>query len=93
MRKFRQKLNDGRTLFDKLSHNREDKINKRRVLNEVFIGLQANTSSRMIPALKISSGLGSMQNNAGIKLSKDAVMVKQSPTGYFAKRIKLEIFS
>lgn len=93
MRKFRQKLNDGRTLFEKLSNNREDKINKRRVLNEVFIGLQANTSSRMIPALKISSGLGSMQNNAGIKLSKDAVIVKQSPTGYFAKRIKLEDFS
>lgn len=88
--KGRKKLNEGRALFHELSMDPNDATFKKYVLNNIMIGLHADTSGRIIKPLKINSSLGSIQDSKGIKLSKNAVIVYKSATGFYENKVPLE---
>lgn len=88
--KFRQKLNDGLEIFKELpiyniyENNKIKKIEKFEVLNRILIGLHANAARVDLSVLGFKD-LGKLQVNGGIKLSPDAKLIYQSPTGIFFK--------
>lgn len=92
--KFRQKLNDGLEIFKELpiyniyENNKIKKIGKFEVLNRILIGLHANAARADLSVLGFKD-LGKLQVNGGIKLSPDAKLIYQSPTGIFSRAVRV----
>lgn len=93
--KFRQKLNDGLEIFKELpihniyENNKIKKIGKFEVLNRILIGLHANAARADLSILGFKD-LGKLQVNGGIKLSPDAKLIYQSPTGIFSRAVRVK---
>ncbi len=93
--KFRQKLNDGLEIFKELpiyniyENNKIKKIGKFEVLNRILIGLHANAARVDLSVLGFKD-LGELQVNGGIKLSPDAKLIYQSPTGIFSRAVRVK---
>lgn len=93
--KFRQKLNDGLEIFKELpiyniyENNKIKKIGKFEVLNRILIGLHANVARADLSVLGFKD-LGKLQVNGGIKLSPDAKLIYQSPTGIFSRAVRVK---
>lgn len=93
--KFRQKLNDGLEIFKELpiyniyENNKIKKIGKFEVLNRILIGLRANAARVDLSVLGFKD-LGKLQVNGGIKLSPDAKLIYQSPTGIFSRAVRVK---
>jgi CRISPR-associated endonuclease Csn1 len=93
---FRAGLRNGTSLFHTLpNHNQYDgnkKIHsgKREILNEILKGLHANPSLGSLKEIGISTPFGKIQGSNGTKLSEDTLVVYQSPTGLFERRVSLK---
>ena len=93
--KFSQKLNDGLEIFKELpiyniyENNKIKKIGKFEVLNRILIGLHANAARVDLSVLGFKD-LGKLQVNGGIKLSPDAKLIYQSPTGIFSRAVRVK---
>lgn len=93
--KFRQKLNDGLEIFKELpiyniyENNKIKKIGKFEVLNRILIRLHANAARVDLSVLGFKD-LGKLQVNGGIKLSPDAKLIYQSPTGIFSRAVRVK---
>lgn len=93
--KFRQKLNNGLEIFKELpiyniyENNKIKKIGKFEVLNRILIGLHANAARADLSVLGFKD-LGKLQVNGGIKLSPDAKLIYQSPTGIFSRAVRVK---
>ena len=93
--KFRHKLNDGLEIFKELplyniyENNKIKKIGKFEVLNRILIGLHANAARVDLSVLGFKD-LGKLQVNGGIKLSPDAKLIYQSPTGIFSRAVRVK---
>ena len=81
---FRAKLLVSRPKFEALSIDE-----KRSVLNDLFIGFHANAARKKIPVLGFTTDLGKLQTG-GIKLTPDAEIIYQSPTGLFERVVALK---
>ena len=94
--KFRQKLNEGLEIFRKLpvynvyESNKIKQVGKFEVLNRILMGLHANAMITDLKVLGIKTKLGQMQVNGGIKLSPDAKLIYQSPTGIFSRAVRVK---
>ncbi|OQQ77936.1 hypothetical protein B6U64_00585 [Ligilactobacillus salivarius] len=94
--KFRQKLNEGLELFKELpiynvyESNKIKQVGKFEVLNRILIGLHANAMRTDLKVLGIKVNLGQMQVKGGIKLSPDAKLIYQSPTGIFSRAVRVK---
>lgn len=94
--KFRQRLNEGLEMFKKLpihnvyEGNKVKQVGKFEVLNRILIGLHANAMITDLKALGIKTKLGQMQVIGGIKLSPEAKLIYQSPTGIFSRVVRVK---
>ena len=84
-RDFRNKLNDAFDKFKKFSI--EEKID---ILDRILRGLHANADKPKLTELGIKTQLGFFQTKGGIKLSPNAELIYQSPTGLIERRVKLK---
>lgn len=84
-RDFRQKLNNAYDIFKKFSI--EEKID---ILDKILRGLHANADQTSLKELGIKTPLGFFQTKGGIKLSPNAELIYQSPTGLIERRVKLK---
>lgn len=84
IRDFRNKLHKGREKFLKL--NAEDKF---KAIIQILKGLHDNSDTGELKDIGITVPFGQLQNNSGITLSSDTILVYQSPTGLFEKRVKI----
>lgn len=82
--KFRMKLHDGRDKFLKLTLSE-----KQETLLQILNGLHDNPVMEKISQLGLKTPLGFMQFSKGVPLGKDSILVYQSPTGLFEKRVKI----
>ena len=83
--KFRERLNSGLDLFKKLSIGE-----KENVLDNMLDGLHANATLGDLKKIKILTPFGKLQIPTGIKLSSNAELIYQSPTGLIERRVKLK---
>lgn len=94
-RHFRQSLRNGRKQFVSLPmHNVYDanrlvEHGKYETLSLILNGLHANPMMTNLRYLGISSPFGKFQSPNGIELSKDAVLIYQSPSGLFERSVRL----
>lgn len=94
--KFREKLTAGRELFatlpiyDEYKNGRKARDGKVNTLSKILQGLHANSRILKIEGLKIKTPLGMFQTKSGISLSEEAILVYQSPTGLFERRVQLK---
>lgn len=84
MNKFRKGLHDGRDKFISFKPAK-----KREIINLILNGLHDNMVVGNLKELGIKTPFGLMQMGSGITLTPDAVLLFQSPTGLFEKRIKI----
>lgn len=82
--KFRAGLHNGRAKFIDLTIN-----DKKNVLSKVLNGLHDNMVNPDLKNLGIKTPFGKMQEKSGITLSPKAVLIFQSPTGLFEKRVRI----
>ena len=82
--KFRASLHNGRAKFIDLTVK-----DKKIVLSKVLDGLHDNMVNPDLKNLGIKTPFGKMQSSSGITLSSNAVLIFQSPTGLFEKRVKI----
>ena len=81
---FRKSLHTGREKFINFST-----IDKKTTLSNILNGLHDNMVEVKMEYLGIKTPLGKMQSSSGITLSPEAVLIFQSPTGLFEKRVKI----
>lgn len=81
---FRDKLMKGRSKFANLSIQ-----DKKKDILELLNGLHDNPVKGHLKNIGLSTPLGQMQFKSGIKLSSQAELIYQSPTGLFEKRVKI----
>lgn len=62
---------------------------KKIVLSKVLDGLHDNMVNPDLKNLGIKTPFGKMQSSSGITLSPNAVLIFQSPTGLFEKRVRI----
>jgi len=93
---FRKKLVAGRNDFKgfPMDNVLDDKgkiiqVGKREIISRVLIGLHANGTTKGLKELGMGSNFGTLQVKAGIKLSMDAELIYESPTGLYRKKIKV----
>ena len=84
MKGFRNGLHKGRDKFIEFST-----IDKKTTLSNILNGLHDNMVEVKMEYLGIKTPLGKMQSSSGITLSPEAVLIFQSPTGLFEKRVKI----
>ena len=82
---FRKKLVNGFELFKEF-----DSLKKENVLNNILDGLHANAVFGNLNVIKISTPFGQLQIPSGIKLSSNAELIYQSPTGLIERKVKLK---
>ncbi|QAR86326.1 type II CRISPR RNA-guided endonuclease Cas9 [Pediococcus acidilactici] len=93
IRSFRKKLNESRDKFVSLpveDTKEKSKVikGKRETLKQILIALHANGTSQDIPQLGLKS-FGKMVKTGGLTLSENTVLIHQSPSGLFERKIKL----
>ena len=66
--------------------NAEDKL---KAIIQILKGLHDNSDTGELKDIDITVPFGQLQNNSGITLSSDTILVYQSPTGLFEKRVKI----
>lgn len=93
IRSFRKKLNESRDKFVFLpveDTKEKSKVikGKRETLKQILIALHANGTSQDIPQLGLKS-FGKMVKTGGLTLSENTVLIHQSPSGLFERKIKL----
>ena len=81
---FRAGLHEGRTKFINLTVK-----DKKYTLTNILNGLHGNAVLSDLKNLGIKTPFGKMQSKNGITLSPNAVLIFQSPTGLFEKRVKI----
>ncbi|MBD5316813.1 MAG: type II CRISPR RNA-guided endonuclease Cas9 [Bacteroides sp.] len=81
--KNRQKLHDKAKQFSALEPNE-----MKEVIDGILIALENNGKTMNLKPLKIAS-FGQLQMTSGIDLSKNAILIYDSPTGLFEKQFKL----
>ena len=81
---FRLGLHNGRTKFINLTVK-----DKKHTITNILNGLHDNLMASDLKNLGIKTPFGVMQTAAGVVLSSNAVLIFQSPTGLFEKRIKI----
>lgn len=81
---FRAGLHEGRTKFVNLTVK-----DKKQTLSNILNGLHDNPVLSDLKNLGIKTPFGKMQSKNGIILSPNAVLIFQSPTGLFEKRVKI----
>ena len=82
--KFRNSLHLGRAKFLDLAVN-----DKKITLTNILNGLHDNLVTPDLKNIGIKTPLGKLQVPSGIVLSPDAVLIYQSPTGLFEKRVRI----
>ncbi len=82
--KFRQGLHSGREKFISFKPAK-----KKEIINRILNGLHDNMVFSDLKELGIKTLFGLMAVPSGITLTSDAVLLFQSPTGLFEKRIKI----
>ena len=93
--KFRAGLYNGRTKFEQLpvlsKYKGAKKISdgKLDIINEILTGLQNNASTGNLKSIGIKTPFGMMQSNSGVVLSSNSLIIYQSPTGLFERKVKL----
>lgn len=93
-RSNREKLTNGRPLFEKLppfdiwQGRKVSQRGKSSILIDILQGLHANAKHTKIPELKIPD-FGLFNPTSGVNLSPEAVLCFQSPTGLFERRLPL----
>lgn len=92
--KFRAKLSAGRSKYTELTDFKsklsEDKeATKISILNNILTGLHANASFGDLKSLGISTPFGFIQQQLGITLTEAAILVHQSPSGLFERKVAL----
>ena len=60
------------------------------VLNETFKTLHANASNGDLSLLGLGTGFGRTMLSGGIKLTDEAEIIYQSPTGLFERKVALK---
>ncbi|KPN82435.1 CRISPR-associated protein, Csn1 family [Apilactobacillus kunkeei] len=83
--KFREKLNNGKEYFENLSIDE-----KNQVLLKMLSGLHCGSANVPIKELGLTTPLGKLQIPSGIVLSEDAIVIYQSPSGLFERKIRLK---
>ncbi|MDB8859018.1 type II CRISPR RNA-guided endonuclease Cas9 [Pediococcus acidilactici] len=92
---FRKKLNDNRNQFidlpaeTKYEGRKVVAHGKREMILEILKGLHANASFGNLKPIGFSTAFGQLQVPNGIILSKNAILIHQSPSGLFERKIKL----
>lgn len=81
---FRAGLHKGRVKFINLAVK-----DKKHTLSNILNGLHDNMVTPDLKNLGIKTPFGLMQTKAGIVLSSNSVLIFQSPTGLFEKRVKI----
>ena len=84
IRSYNQKLHKGREVFVKL-----DVTKKRATLSSILRGLHCNSSSSDIKELGIGVGFGLFQQQSGIQLTADTLIIFKSITGLRQKKVRL----
>lgn len=82
--KFRKRLNEGYNIFKDF-----DISEKETTLNVILDGLHANITLGNLKNIGIKTPFGMMQSNPRIKLSPDAELIYQSPTGLIERHVKV----
>ncbi|HIX01163.1 MAG TPA: type II CRISPR RNA-guided endonuclease Cas9 [Candidatus Ligilactobacillus excrementigallinarum] len=82
--KFRKRLNDGYELYKSFEIQEKETI-----INAILDGLHANATMSDLKKLKISTPFGKLQLSTGIKLSPNAELIYQSPTGLIERHVKV----
>ena len=77
-------------IYNVYEGNKLKQVGKFEVLNRILIGLHANAMRTDLKVLGIKVNLGQMQVKGGIKLSPDAKLIYQSPTGIFSRAIRVK---
>lgn len=83
--KFRPKLREGRKIFVDLDFDEMVKT-----IYSLLNGLHANPVFGDLKLLNIKTPFGQMQAQTGITLSENAMLLYQSPTGLFERRVKIK---
>ncbi|WP_434683244.1 Cas9 endonuclease PAM-interacting domain-containing protein [Pediococcus acidilactici] len=92
---FRKKLNDNRDQFidlpaeTKYEGRKVVAHGKREMILEILKGLHANAAFGNLKPIGFSTAFGQLQVPNGIILSKNAILIHQSPSGLFERKIKL----
>nr|WP_229564110.1 Cas9 endonuclease PAM-interacting domain-containing protein [Pediococcus pentosaceus] len=92
---FRKKLNNNIDKFRKLpcksifEKNKLISVGKCEILFQILNGLHANATMGDLKGIGFSTPFGFMQDASGIKLNKDSMLLYQSPTGLFERKVKL----
>ncbi|WP_054653791.1 Cas9 endonuclease PAM-interacting domain-containing protein [Secundilactobacillus silagei] len=90
--RFREGLRNGREKFEKLpvksvyKKNKLIKVGKREVLSSILQGLHANATKPDLKVIGIKTPFSFFQNKKGFKLSPNAQIIYQSPTGLFERK-------
>lgn len=95
MNKFKKILNSARDQIELLEAKNQFVKNKlvlgkQGILTNMFIGLHANASYGDLKVLGVKTDFGKLQVPGGIKLTGDAEIIYQSPTGLFERKISLK---
>lgn len=83
---FRKKLNAGFDKFKNINNNFE----KTQILNDILEGLHDNPRQLAIKKIGITTPLGMLQVTNGIRLSEEAIIIYQSPTGLFESKVRIK---
>lgn len=95
LNKFQQKLVDAQDMLRQLPINNQKledgkvKLGKRVMITRILQGLHANPGVTKLNSLGISTDFGKLQVPGGIKLTNDAELVYESPTGLFQRYVRL----
>lgn len=71
------------------SEDGKQQLGQRSVLLRVMRGLHANPEVAKLSVIKCSDYFGQLQAPSGIKLTENAVLIHESPTGLFQRRVRL----
>lgn len=87
----RETLRKGRAAFCSLPNMsmKKDDVTKKKILNEILVALHANESESNCEKIG-KKVFGRLQVPGGIKLSKEAKLIYQSPTGLFERVVYLK---
>lgn len=88
---FRQKLADGYKRFVEFGDqvDSDGTLIKQKLLSQILSGLHANAKRESIPELGFTTQFGALTQTSGIVLPKDTVVIYQSISGLFERKVPL----
>ncbi|MCL8496250.1 hypothetical protein M9195_07200, partial [Apilactobacillus sp. F1] len=78
------KLNNGIDKFIKLNN-----VNKRTIIMKILSGLHCGPSIVPLKELGFTTPLGKLQSTNGISLSENTIIIYQSSSGLFERKVRL----